>query len=217
MGDLSWNPSSWTVSNFAEAGVEALTGSEAAGDIAGMIGAYATGDVMGMADQGADVFDNVKAGVGALVSGVRQGIEDGVAEFNNPGSVGKPDQKKCGGGYAAGGAGEMPNVWQSEEDKELESIMKGGGSIEDKIFRLMMKLQKDKRGEVEGKFKEYQAASKDGEGGAEGAGGAGGKDKSEVLQEMQKAAGELSQLVSLTTNMMGSFKQMKDAVIQNIR
>ena len=66
MGDLSWNPTSWTPSNLAEEAVEFMTGSEVAGDVAGLATAWITGDAMGIASQAGDLGQNVMAGAGKL-------------------------------------------------------------------------------------------------------------------------------------------------------
>jgi hypothetical protein len=222
MGDLSWNPSSWTVSNFAESAVEFVTGSEAAGDIAGLAGAWLTGDALGIASQAGDLGTNIVGGLGTLFGGVADAAKDAWKEFSNPGSISQPNPSQCTcGGYPAGeasgpndvgtvgqGAGqtEGPGKGQPMTDAQLDaqvnSILAGGGSIEDKIFAILMLIQKDKKNKVEGKLNELKGAK---------------EDKDVKLQELQKETGELSQMTQLTTNLMASFKQMKDSVIQNIR
>lgn len=103
---LSLNPMTWTPSNLAETVVEGITGSEAAGDIAGLFGAAMTGDILGVASQTFDLGGNVISGFGRFAEGVWNSAKQGFAEFSNPGQIYSPDFNRFGraGGYAAGQA-----------------------------------------------------------------------------------------------------------------
>jgi len=214
---LSLNPMSWTPSNLAESAVEFVTGSEAAGDIAGLWMAGATGDVKGLAEQSADLGQNIAAGGKKLLEGFCSALKDAFQVFSNPGAVKPPEASQCQApGYADGtpasqtdtgavgnssGPG-APTVGSGSES-DIDKMLDGPGSIEDKIFALLMHLQKEKKGEVADKMKSMKGMK--------------GDDRADMLQELQKSTGELSQLTQLTTGLMQNFKQMKDSVIQNIR
>lgn len=234
MGDLSWNPSSWTVSNFAESAVEFVTGSEAAGDVAGLAGAWLTGDALGIASQAGDLGTNIMGGLGTLFDGVGKAAQDAWKEFSNPGSIREPNASQCTcGGYNAGEAngphdtGAFGGQSASQGiggagglDAEIDAIMKGGGSIEDKIFALLMALQRDKKAKVGKAMDKFTQLTKDAGKAADSKADNQhelGADKDAAMQAMQKEMGELSQLTQLASNLQSSFKQMKDSVIQNIR
>lgn len=208
MGDLSWNPTSWTPSNLAEEAVEFISGSEAAGDVAGLAAAWLTGDMLGVAGQGMDLGTNILAGGSTLLEGFGKAAKDAVQNFSNPGSINSPSQDDYSyGGYGDGEAtsstdtGSFGTGGLSSTDGDINSILQGGGSLEDKIFAVLMLLQKEKKDQVEKKIGNLGNT----------------QDKEKNLQELQKSTGELSQLTQLTTGLMNNFKQMKDSVIQNIR
>jgi len=211
MGDLSWNPTSWTPSNLAEEAVEFISGSEAAGDVAGLAAAWLTGDMLGVAGQAGDLGTNVLAGGSKLLEGFGKAAQDAFQVFSNPGAVATPSQSGCTcTGYADGETtsntdtgtigGSTPSS-TGNVDGDINSILQGGGSLEDKIFAVLMLLQKEKKDQVEKKIGNLGNT----------------QDKEKNLQELQKSTGELSQLTQLTTGLMNNFKQMKDSVIQNIR
>jgi hypothetical protein len=121
---------------------------------------------------------------------------------------------------------------ESTGDPALDAILRGGGSLEDMIFALMMHLQKEKKGQIGKSISKVAAGSK--EANAAQAAATDGKDganagklqekasnlaaeKDAALQTLQRETGDLAQLTQLTTGMMDSFKKMKDSVIQNIR
>ncbi|HVY62671.1 MAG TPA: hypothetical protein VHF22_13515 [Planctomycetota bacterium] len=88
-------------------------------------------------------------------------------------------------------------------DSELDAILHDpGASVESKIFALLMKLQDKKEKELDGKINEL-----------------GGKDNPSQadLAELQRVQSQLSELTQLTTNMMKSYKDMKDSIIGNMR
>jgi len=231
MGDLSWNPSTWTPSNLAEELVEGLTGSEGLGDVAGLWAAGATGDVKGVADQSYDLGDNVGKGLGKFVEGVWNAAKDAIEVFSNPGQV-KPPSQNPGqvDGYAppAGpDAGQVPPTDIGNMDTDSALGAEEGGksvsdqikdpnedfsfldsdkySLEDKIFMLLMKLQKSQNEKIGNEMKGLKAKKAEGK-----------AIESFDMTELNRATNELSQLTTLSTNLMKLFKDMKDATIQNI-
>lgn len=213
---LSLNPMSWTPSNLAESAVEFVTGSEAAGDIAGLAAAYLTGDVKGIADQGMDIGENVVAGGKKLLEGFGSALKDAFQVFSNPGAVKPPEASQCQApGYAGGTAASQndtgvignPPASQTGGSGKTEGSFADslkGMSLEDKIFAILLKLQEKKEGELDTLV-----------------GGMGDKTADKLSQKdmvnLQRIQSDLSQLSTLTTNLMNTFKQMKDSVIQNIR
>ena len=214
---LSLNPMSWTPSNLAESAVEFVTGSEAAGDVAGLLMANMTGDVAGVADQGMDLGENVVAGGKKLLEGFGNALKDAFQVFSNPGAVKQPDAAQAPTeGYKPGeatgpndtGAIGNPPTGQTGETGKTDGASFAdslkGMSLEDKIFAILMKLQEKKEGELDTLV-----------------GGMGDKTADKLSQKdmvnLQRIQSDLSQLSTLTTNLMNTFKQMKDSVIQNIR
>lgn len=229
MGDLSLNPSSWSLSNLAEEAAEFITGSEAAGDLVGLAVAYGTGDIGGVVSQAGDLGTNIVAGGKALVEGYIKAGQNAGQEFSNPGSVKSPSQGGATApGYAEGtpasqnDTGVVGNAPASQtgaadeakgldpelqkEYNELQGVLSDlNMSLEDKVFALLMFLNKKKEGDVEKTVNKMAAKE-----------GKGEKLTSKETFELQKSQSDLSQLNNLTTTMMQSFKQMKDSVIQNI-
>lgn len=260
---LSLNPMTWTPSNLAETVVEGITGSEGAGDVAGLFTAAMTGDILGVLSQGADLTGNVVGGFGRFAEGVWNAGKQGFAEFSNPGQCYSPDFGRFGGarGYGAGqangpfdtglfggglnnalqglGRGVNPlggvfgdqsfgGVGDKAGDVEFKNQMNFGDmdaimnnpnmSLETKIMLVLLKLQRQKREEVEGNFREAYAAKKS----AAGMGKGQDADKAkasadEALALLQKNQQELNELNSMTTNLSKMFHEMKSATIQNIR
>lgn len=183
MGDFSiTNPSTWSLGNLAETAAETLTGSEFLGDVVGAGVSFMTGDVFGGMDNVSDGLQNV----GQFLSDPR--VAQAASDAFGTGSTPKPEQCPVQQEGTAGG----------------KEGVEGGGSLEDRIFALLMKLLEKKEGEVEGKLKDLEGAE-------------GGDSEKTELQKLQKANGELSSLNSLITNITQSMNESKMAVIRNIR
>lgn len=138
-------------------------------------------------------------------------------DFSSPGSIGSPDAGQADSvGYSKGTSqGPEDTGALGQDDRDLNDMIQNG-SLEEKIFALMLKMAKTKEGELEASVNkaDKNMASRKGSG-AQGAESKGSEQRD--MFELQKVQGELSAINSLTTNMLNTFKQMRDGVIQNIR
>ncbi|MHC4393667.1 MAG: hypothetical protein ACYS22_20415 [Planctomycetota bacterium] len=187
--DLSLNPASWSLGNIAEFAAEKLTGSEFIGDIVGAGVSYMTGDICGAAENAMDAGENVMS----FLSDPRLG--DALSDAFGIGSTPDPEQCPicsigCGGAGGAGGT--------------------QGGSLEDRIFALLMKCLEKAEGEVEKNLEKAEASSG---GGGEKAGKSNQKD----MFVLQKSNDELKALKQLVTGILQAFQEGKMAVARNIR
>ena len=208
-------PGLGSFSNIAEKFAEGITGSELVGDLVGLGAAVLTGDVGGVVSQAFDLGENAVAGAKTFGVGFQKAMQAGFEALNNPGSVKEPSQaKKPESGYAPEKpkAGQGPGQTEdknpienppSDLDQEIDAILDGPGDMMTKIFKILMKLQKEKRKEAEEAFGKLKGASKE--------------DRSVALQEFQKAQGELQELTSMASNIMKIGHEMYTGIIQNIR
>jgi len=231
MGDLSWNPCTWTPSNIAESAVEGLSGSEFLGDLAGAGLSFMTGDVLGGLDQVADGLDNVASFLGD--SRVIDAAKDAFL-----GSVDSPSDCGCID-WAGWGDEEPTEITQGGSGKPNETAGSGdvkdldlsGLSLEEMVFTLLMAAIKDKQGEVRDLAKESAGAQKDLKAGRDKLKGLSG-DAKEAAQndldtktdardnsnrKLQMANDQLKEMSQLLTGLMSSMNQMNSSVIQNIR
>ena len=209
MGDFSiCNPSTWSLGNIAETATETLTGSEFLGDVVGAGVSFFTGDMI-------SGFDNVVDGLENVVDFITDPrIADAASDAFGTGST--PSPTSCTPpptGCAPPAQTEAPATTQAPTGSEIAaggynsgdtSISSGGGSLEDRIFALLMKLLEKKEGDVEDRLEDAEK-------------GSGGESEKTDMHKLQKANSELSALNQLTTNILQSFNDSRMAVIRNIR
>ena len=132
---------------------------------------------MGAAENAIDAFQNV----GSFLSDPR--IGDAAADAFGCGSTPEPSQTNCWN-HGCGGA--------------------SGGSLEERIFALLMKCLGDKEAEVE---KNLETAE----------GSAGSDSNQQDMFKLQKSNDELKSLKQLVTGILQAFQEGKMAVARNIR
>lgn len=216
MADFSIaNPSSWSLGNIAEAATESLTGSEFLGDMVGAGVSFFSGDMVSGFDNVMDGFENVAS----FLSDPRVGdaASDAFGFGSSPSPASVTDAKVCPDKAEMGEAAEEGTLAGSDSIPTNPGYGGGSvgsdtgpigssGSLEDRIFALLMKLIEKKEGDLEARL-----------GDAEAAGEKGGNSEKIAMQKMQKANSELSAMNQMTTNLMQSFNQSRMAVIRNIR
>lgn len=220
MSDLSLNPSSWTLGNLAEGLSDAVGLPEVVGDILGGGVSLMTGDFGGAIDQASDFGENVVAGAQAAYQAGKD------AFLHGPGGCSSPNQAEApSGGYGAGQA-------NGPEDTGMPTT--GGGSLEDQIFAMLLKLQTKQQERVlakgtqmQGKAEAAEKADKARSDAAAGGGTPGTPAEAPApggsvmdqgdSQQLTKMSNDLKALQDLTTNLLAMFHDAKKNSIQNIR
>ena len=220
------------LSDFVQGTVQNMTGSDELGKLAGLFTDLKTGNYVGAIVRGSDLLAGSAADF-KLQAEVRWGPGAHMVICGSPADIAAtcpgPREISVEVGYNFGFFGWSVNVTVSQGGGEaaeptaspaMRSIIDDPGlSLEAKVALLFANLIDGLDGEIEGKLREMEAASKaqeaDKAGGGDGE--AAGNDFNRISTEIQMLMQKRSQMYGLQSNMMSMFNDVSMQIINNVR
>lgn len=218
------------LSNFVQEAVQSMTGSEELGKVAGLVADLKTGNYLGALMRGTDIINSsahdlqaeaevrwgpgahlMICGMPALVAKCCPGPEGELSfDFSyGLGLIGWSVSFSLGRGGAESCA--SPAVRSVLDDPSL--------SLEAKVALLFAELIDDLDGQIEGKLRDLEGASRAQEA-SKAAGGDGesaANDFNRISTEVQMLMQKRSQMYGLQSNMMSMFNDVSMQIINNVR